>query len=142
MIQSGTARLGADAELRFTPAGDPVASMRLAYNYGKRSAEGKRPTQWIEASLWGERAQKLIEYLKKGKEFFFALDELHIEEFERTDKTKGHKMVARVLAIEFVGSAGAGTEQPGSPGNTRSQGTAPAPTSGQSFGDFEDDIPF
>jgi len=47
----GLARIGRDAELRFTIANDPVASVSLAFSYGKKDADGKRSTEWVDASL-------------------------------------------------------------------------------------------
>ena len=37
--------LGRDAEVRRTSGGDPVATLSLAYNYGRKGADNKRPTQ-------------------------------------------------------------------------------------------------
>lgn len=56
MILTGLARLGADADLRYTQGGEPVATLRLAFNYGQKDSSGSKPTQWIEASLFGKRA--------------------------------------------------------------------------------------
>ncbi|RXJ70759.1 single-stranded DNA-binding protein, partial [Veronia nyctiphanis] len=56
-------RLGADAVLRTTPGGQRVASLSLAYSIGY--GENKQ-TQWIDGSLWGNRAEKLVPHLTKG----------------------------------------------------------------------------
>ena len=53
MILTGLARIGKDAELRYTASNEPVANISLAFNYGRKGDDGKRPTQWIEASMWG-----------------------------------------------------------------------------------------
>ena len=42
----GLARLGRDAEIRFTNDGEPVASLSLAFEHGRRGTDGKRTTQW------------------------------------------------------------------------------------------------
>ena len=74
----GFARLGRDAELRHTADGKPVANMALAFTYGQKDASGNRPTQWVEASLWGQRAESLIDYLLKGSGFAVTLDDIHV----------------------------------------------------------------
>ena len=53
MYLHGLCRLGRDAELRYLTDGTPVLGMALAYNYGKKDDQGNRPTQWIDASLFG-----------------------------------------------------------------------------------------
>ena len=63
MKANGLARIGKDAEVRFTPGGTAVANVSLAFTYGKKSDDGKRPTQWVDASLWGQRAESLAPYI-------------------------------------------------------------------------------
>jgi single-strand DNA-binding protein len=41
-----------------------VANVSLAFTYGKKGDDGKRPTQWVDASLWGQRAESLAPYIK------------------------------------------------------------------------------
>lgn len=67
MILTALARLGRDAELRYTQSGDAVCELALAINYGRKEADGNRPTQWLSASLWGKRAESLAQHLQKGK---------------------------------------------------------------------------
>lgn len=102
MQMIGLARLGADMEVRYTPNGDAVGNMSLAFNYGKKDTGGNRPTQWISASLWGERAEKLGTWLTKGRLILVHLDEPHIEVREHNGKTY-HNLVARVAHLEFAG---------------------------------------
>lgn len=101
MILTGLARIGKDAELRYTASNEPVANLSLAFNYGRKGDDGKRPTQWIEASMWGKRAESLAPHLLKGKQVDVVLEEPHIETFEGRNGT-GHKLVGRVLSIEFA----------------------------------------
>lgn len=97
----GLATLGRDAEIRVTPAGDPVANLALAFNYGKKDGNGERPTTWIDASLWGDRAEKLAEWLTKGRQFYVEVDDVHIETYEGRNGP-GAKIVGRVAQIEFT----------------------------------------
>ena len=80
--------LGRDAELRSTAQGEQVASLALACQYG-RKVDGKRPTQWVDGALWGERAAKLAEYLTKGSEFYMQLEDVHVETYDKRDGTHG-----------------------------------------------------
>lgn len=144
--QIGNYRVGRDAELRTLPDGTPVANISLAYNYGKAGQDGKRPTQWIDATMWGKRAETLAPYLLKGSMHCFTLDEMHIQMFTRQDETQGHKLVARVLDVE-LGSRPEG--QTGAPAQAPRQAAAPAPRAAPApaprassgFDDMDDDIP-
>lgn len=146
MILTALARLGRDAESRFTPSGDAVANLALAINYGRKGDDGNRPTQWIDASLWGKRVESLTPHLTKGKLLYVVLEEPHIETYEGKNGT-GAKMVARVLNLEFAGSKsdgdGAGQQArqqaPRQPAAKPQQAEA---HSGGGFGDFDDMVPF
>jgi single-strand DNA-binding protein len=77
-IQSGVYRLGRDAELRRTNSGEAVSGLSLAYNYGKKDADGKQATTWIEAALWGKRAESASQYLTKGTQIFAVLSDIRL----------------------------------------------------------------
>lgn len=55
--------LGADAETRFTPSGQKVVNLRVATNSRRGN---KDETIWWRVTLWGDRFDKLLPYLKKG----------------------------------------------------------------------------
>ena len=143
MILTALARLGRDAELRITAKGDSVCELALAVNYGRKGDDGNRPTQWISASLWGERAKSLAPHLLKGKLLYVVVEEPHIETYEGKNG-QGHKLVGRITSLEF---AGGGQQQEGQrpqqtqqrpPANTQRQPQGQA----GGFSDFEDSIPF
>ena len=48
----GVCRLGKDAEIRSTKNGTTVANITMAYNFGQKDRDGKKPSQWIQASLF------------------------------------------------------------------------------------------
>lgn len=97
----GIARIGKDAELRYTPSGKAVANISLAYNYGQKGQDGNRPTQWVEATLWDKQAERLATYLLKGAVFNVICRDVHIETYEGKNGT-GSKLVGTIADIEFV----------------------------------------
>ena len=145
MILTGLCRLGRDAELRYMPDGTAVLGLALAYNYGKKDEQGKRATQWVDASLFGDRAKSLQPYLTKGQQINAYIDDVRIEQFTRRDNTLGTTLRGRISSLEFAGSAAG--EKPAQGTSTPSPADAPgatkpaAPRSG-GFSDFDDDIPF
>lgn len=144
MQMIGLARLGRDAELRTTQSGEKVASLSLAFNHGQKGADGTRPTQWVDGSLWGKRAEALIDYLVKGQQVVVTIDDPHIEEYQGRNGA-GAKLAGRVTQIELAGKrddARAAAPAPArAPAPAAAPRPAPAPAS-SGFDDMDDSIPF
>ena len=128
-------RIGNQPVIRFTQKGDAVLGLSLAYAYGRKGEDGKRPTQWLDASLWGKQAESLAPYLEKGNQVSATIDDLHIEEFDGKSGP-GYKLAGRVINIELVSS---GERKESAPNPV--QRPAQAPQSGP-FDDMPDDLPF
>jgi len=139
MIMTGLARLGRDAAVRFIPSGEAVANLSLAFNYGRKGTDGKQPTQWVDAALWGKRAEALAQYLTKGQLVDVVLSDVHIESFTSRDGHEGNKLAARVMELEFAGGSRRNGEA--AEGQRQAPAAAPAAAPG-SFDDMADDIPF
>lgn len=90
-------QLGKDAEVRFLPNGDPVASFSVADSQGK-----DKPTIWWNCSLFGKRAESLAQYLTKGQSVTVTGS---VTEREWTDKEgmKRKRMDVRVIDIALQG---------------------------------------
>jgi len=52
--------LGADPEERFTSTGRKVVTFRVGVKTGKED------TMWVRVSVWGDRFDRMMPYLKKG----------------------------------------------------------------------------
>lgn len=128
----GVARLGQDAELRHLSSGTAVVNLSLAFNYGKKGQDGKRPSQWVEASLFGERAESLAGYLTKGTSLFVDLRDVHVETYQKRDGSSGSKLTGVVDSLDFAGNR---------PGTSESK-PAPKSSGGSGFDDMDSDIPF
>jgi single-strand DNA-binding protein len=149
MILTGIARLGRDVEVRYLGDGTPVANLSLAFNYGKKDSDGRRPTTWVSASLWGERAEKLSEYLLKGTLLSVVCEDVHVEEYDKRDGGKGFNLKARVMKLDFAGGKkdeGERDERPATTATTTTGGGKPAAAprqgGGGSFDTMDSDIPF
>ena len=62
-------RLTRDAELRVTENGNMVLNFTVAVDTGYGD---NKVTEYIECSLWGERGEKIGEYLTKGLQVFVS----------------------------------------------------------------------
>jgi single-strand DNA-binding protein len=78
-------RLGADIELRYTPAGKAVCEMNLAVDDGW--GENKK-TVWLGVTVWGATAELAAKALSKGSRVGIT-GRLSQEEWE--DKNTGKK---------------------------------------------------
>lgn len=142
MIQIfGQARIGRDAVLRYTQEGKAVAGVALAFEYGQKGQDGKRPTQWVEASIWGQRAESLAPHLLKGTRLTVTVSDAHIETYTHNNEQRT-KLVGVISAIEFAGSPQQGQQQaqqrPAAP-SQQQQAAQRAPAT--NLADLDDDLP-
>jgi single-strand DNA-binding protein len=131
--------LGADPEVRHTPGGVPVATLRLATSetFTDRSGNRQTRTEWHRVILWSKQAEVAGQYLRKGRQVFIE-GRLQTRQWE--DKQSGQqRYTTEVVAIQMVmlGGRPAGGEAPeaseGEPTFARSSGTRNAdadPTAG------------
>jgi single-strand DNA-binding protein len=161
-------RIGRDAEVR-DANGTAVCNLAICYNYGKKDAQGKQNSQWVDAALWGNRADALAQYLVKGQQVAVAINDVHIETFTKADNTVGTSLRGNVMDISFAGPApqqqdGGGQQRGGQQRQApaqqrqqptqRSQGNQQRPAQRQAaggktggfaddgFSDMDEDIPF
>lgn len=96
-------RVGRDTTVRYTPSGMAVAAIALAYEYGRKDQQtGKKPTQWVEVTMWGKTAEALSQYLTKGKQVFIEAKDVHIQTYDKNDGTQGFKLAAEFVGIKFA----------------------------------------
>lgn len=131
----GLFRIGRDAELRYTPQSEPVINLALAFNYGKKA---DNTSQWVDATLWGKRAEVLAQYLIKGQQIYAVIDDPHIQTFQKQSGEQASKLVGRIANIEFAGSRPAAAQPQQQRQAAPAQAAPPAP----SLAEMSDDVPF
>jgi len=128
-----------DPELRHTPGGTPVCSLRVAVNDRKRDESGN----WVDApnyfsvSVFGNQAESCAQYLSKGRPV--GVDgKLRWREWQTQDGSKREAVEVVADSVQFLGSRGDGDGG----GNQ----FVPAGAAQQESADFpataDDDIPF
>ena len=129
-----TGNLTRDPELRNTPSGTSVCSLRLAVNTRRKDAQG----QWIDKpnyfdiTVWGAQGENCAQYLAKGRPV--AVDG-RLEWREFTDKDGNNRQAIDVVAdsVQFLGGRDDGGNGNGGGGNRfAQQSDVPADT-----GDFQ-----
>lgn len=88
--------LGADVETRFTADGQKVSTIRVATNTRRN---GKDETIWWRVSLWGDRFDKMLPYLKKGSPIIVVGELVRAEVYTDRD---GRQQVSLDLRAEFI----------------------------------------
>ena len=129
---TATGRIAADAEVRFTPSGDPVASFRIASDVGFGD---KKTTNWFSCQVWGKRGESLAPHLIKGTPVT-VFGALTLREWNDKEGQKRLSPDIRIDEIELQG--GKKDSEPNQPSNPRNAQGAPK----ASIGDMDDDIPF
>ena len=59
-------RMVRDAELRYTPSNQAVATFSLAVNRNFKSQNGEREADFINCVIWRQQAENLANWAKKG----------------------------------------------------------------------------
>ncbi len=124
--------LGRDPELRYTPNGRPVATFSVAVNQAtKNQATGEwvEATDWFRVSVWGDRAERSAENLRKGSRVFVD-GRFRTREYETNDGRKGMSLdvsADNVVGLDKRDQEGgfSGAPASGGPGQGQSSGGAP-----------------
>jgi len=128
--------LGRDPELRHTPGGKAVATLRIATNevWTDQSGERQERTEWHTVVVWGRQAENCNQYLKKGRSVYI---EGRLTTRKWQDKDGKDRYSTEIVAdrVQFIGG---GTGAGGGGGREfEDQSLEPPPP-----GSGGDDIPF
>ena len=128
-----------DPELRHTPSGTAVCSLRLAVNTRRKDAAtgewGEKPN-YFDVTVWGNQGENCAQYLAKGRPV--AVDgRLEWREWEAQDGSKRQAVEIVADSVQFLGGRGEFESEPqfvaaGAASEKRDFGATAA----------DDDIPF
>ena len=119
-----------DPELRHTPSGTPVCSLRLAVNTRRKDESGQwtdKPN-YFDITVWGQQGENCAQYLSKGRPV--AIDgRLEWREWEAQDGAKRQAVEVIAESVQFLGSRQDGesppTCRPARPRPPQAEATAP-----------------
>jgi single-strand DNA-binding protein len=96
-----------DPELKQTPSGTPVCSLRIAVNSRRRDESGQwtdKPN-YFSVSVFGNQAESCSQYLSKGRPV--AIDgRLDWREWQAQDGSKREAVEIVAESVQFLGSRG------------------------------------
>lgn len=155
-------RLGQDPELRMTPSGQQVCTLRVATSESwMKDGNKEERTEWHRVVLWGRQAEIAGKYLRKGRGCFVE-GKLQTRSWDDPNGQKRYMTEIVANNIQFIdsGNSRGGDQMPDAPdmGGENSYGggvqhspaagfDAPA-ARGQAAGggfrgsDMDDDVPF
>ena len=129
-----------DPELRHTPSGTPVCSLRLAVNTRRKDESGEwtdKPN-YFDITVWGQQGENCAQYLAKGRPV--AIDgRLEWREWEAPDGAKRQAVEVVADSVQFLGSRGDGD---GAGGGNQFVPAGATQGADADFSGADDDIPF
>lgn len=114
-------RLVADPQMRQTPRGDNVVTIRIAVDRNRKDATGQYPTDFIDVTAWRQSAEFISRYFTKGS---LIVVEGSLQSRTYVDKNGNNRTAYEVLAsnVSF-----APRNQGNQGGQTGQGGYAPRP---------------
>ena len=130
-----------DPELRHTPSGTAVTTLRIAVNDRvKRGEEWTDAAYYFDVTVWGRTAENCSQYLSQGRPVGVQ-GKLTWREWDAQDGSKRQSVEVVADNVQFLGSRG-------EDGGGQSQQFVPSGAAQASSDDFpaaaaaDDDIPF
>ena len=115
--------LGRDPEMRYTPNGRPVTEFSVAVNQSTKNQqtnEWVEATDWFRVTVWGDRAERTAEQLRKGNRVFVE-GRFRTREYDARDGQ--HRVSLEITADSVVSLDRPGADdQPGSFGGSSAGG--------------------
>ncbi len=144
--------LGADPEVRYTQAGDPIVNLRLATSESwkdKNTGERREKTEWHRVVIFNENLGKVAQnYLKKGSKVYIE-GQLQTRKWtgnDGVDKYTTEVVLQRyrgeLTMLDSRGGGGGGDFGGGKTGGGESAGGGGSEPAYTADSDLDDEIPF
>ncbi len=138
---------GRDAELRYTANGTAVSDFSMAVNSRRRSQSGdwEDETEWFQVVLFGDRAERISQYITKGKQLYVE-GRLRTRNWDDDQGVRHYRTEVIANNVEFLDrrgeSGGGGGDWSGGGGNFGGAGGGGGSSSRGSAPSDLDDLPF
>ncbi len=138
---------GRDAELRYTANGTAVSDFSMAVNSRRRSQSGdwEDETEWFQVVLFGDRAERISQYITKGKQLYVE-GRLRTRNWDDDQGVRHYRTEVIANNVEFLDrrgeSGGGGGDWSGGGGNFGGGSGGGGGSSRGSAPSDLDDLPF
>ncbi len=107
-VFTAVGRIGRDCEVRHTQGGHSVAGFPVAVDVGFGD---KKETLWLDASLWGKRAEGgLPQYLIKGAQVAVT-GEIGTRQYQKNNGEPGFAVTLKISELDLIGGQQGGGQQ-------------------------------
>lgn len=140
-----------DPELRYTPSGLAVTTIRMAVDRGTKNDKGEREADFVDVVAFGKTAEAAANYIKKGH-LFAMKGRLQIRQYTTQEGHKREKAEAIAEIVRFLEPKNGGASGAPASGSKGGAEGASEGVSGDDFGDVpeigseinpdDDDVPF
>ena len=136
-------RSGADADLKFTPAGTPVANFSLAVNesFKTRNGEKAEHVEWFRCVCWNKLGEIAGQFVTRGK-LVFVEGRLQTRKYD--DRDGNGRTVTEVIVrqLRLLGGTGAGNGHAEKGRGSKSEAQHGNVGAQENNGPLDEDIPF
>jgi len=138
-------RLGADPEIKYSPAGTAIANFNLATSENRKNPDGdwEEKTEWHRVVMFGKQAETCKDYLHKGNRIYLE-GRLQTRSWDDQGGKKNYmtEVVGNtMMMLDQKGQEGA-VDAPGPKGKASSGGRATPEPPASDFPEGDDDLPF
>ena len=98
-----TGRIGQDAELKYLPTGNALATFSVAADDAKKGDDA--PTEWVRVTVWGEVAEELAPRLVKGTRVYVE-GRLKLEQWQAKDGAQRSALKLSAWVCQPMGQIG------------------------------------
>ena len=123
--------LGRDPEMRYTPNGRPVTEFSVAVNQStknQQTGEWVEATDWFRVTVWGDRAERTAEQLRKGNRVFVE-GRFRTREYDARDGQ--HRVSLEITADSVVSLDRPGDAEGGAAGGSSAGGFGGGSSAGE-----------
>ncbi len=133
--------LGADPEIKYTPAGRAVVNFRMATTRRWNTQDGERreETEWHRIVAFGKQAETCEQYLKKGSPVYVE-GRLQTRSWEDQNGMKRYMTEIVLNEMQMLSARQQNDLASDAPGGVGSTATEAPPSSPEA--DSDDDLPF
>ena len=103
IVAALTGRIGQDAELKYLPTGNALATFSVAADDAKK-AEGEQ-AEWVRVTVWGEAAEELAPRLVKGTRVYVE-GRLKLEQWQAKDGAQRSTLKLSAWTCQPMGQIG------------------------------------
>lgn len=120
--------LGADPEMRYTPSGQKVTTLRVGT---KTRKGGQEETIWWRITVWGDQFDKMLTYFKKGKPIYIVAEMNKLDIYQDKSGQPQISYEATARSLHFPPFSDRSENEQQGPGPQQSAGRYGASSHGQ-----------